>query len=250
MQCNQLTTTWHYFYYDHSGMSTIPTRILLVEDEANLATIIQESLGMRGFEVTICGHKSTGLETYYSLKPHLVILDVMLPDGDGFELARQIRNDNLQIPVIFLTSRSLPQDVVQGFESGGNDYLRKPFSLEELVIRIRALLNPQRHLFDQPPQEKYQFGKYTFTPHSGLLLFGTKQTQLTSREAALLQLLAGHKNQTVERQHLLLKIWGQHDFFTGRSLDVFITRLRKYLSGDPAVSIMNVRGIGYRLVAP
>ncbi|MBL7757658.1 MAG: response regulator, partial [Chitinophagaceae bacterium] len=121
-------------------MSTIPTRILLVEDEANLATIIQESLGMRGFEVTICGHKSTGLETYYSLKPHLVILDVMLPDGDGFELARQIRNDNLQIPVIFLTSRSLPQDVVQGFESGGNDYLRKPFSLEELVIRIRALL--------------------------------------------------------------------------------------------------------------
>lgn len=233
-------------------MSSSNGRILLVEDEANLATIIQESLAMRGFEVTICDHKSSGLSTYFSLKPELVILDVMLPDGDGFELARQIRKDDLRVPILFLTSRSLPQDVVQGFESGGNDYLRKPFSLEELVVRIKVLLHPQRNLFEQTVviQDECGFGRFRLTLHSGLLRHGDQRIQLTSREAALLHILATHKNQTVERQQLLLKIWGHHDFFTGRSLDVFITRLRKYLAADQAVSIMNIRGIGYRLVAP
>jgi len=233
-------------------MSTVATRILLVEDEENLGMIIQESLGMRGFEVTLCNRAASVLSQYFAVRPQLVILDVMLPDGDGFEIARQIRKDDMRVPILFLTSRSLPQDVVQGFESGGNDYLRKPFSLEELVIRIKVLLHPQRNLFEQavPVSDEQQFGRFHLTLHSGLLQNGQKQIQLTAREAALLHLLATHKNQTVERQHLLLKIWGQHDFFTGRSLDVFITRLRKYLSADPAVSIMNVRGIGYRLVAP
>lgn len=227
------------------------TSILFVEDELNLAEIVKESLESRGFEVTHHATATTALEAYYSHKPDIMILDVMLPDADGFALARQIRATDMDTPVIFLTAKSLPQDVVTGFESGGNDYLKKPFSMEELVVRIKALTSKSRTLFgdmtdlDAPVIIGTQ---YSFHYRRALLKHKEKNVPITAREAELLKLFLLNRNQVMDRKSILLHIWGNDDFFTGRSLDVFITRLRKYLQHDPEVRIMNIRGIGYKLI--
>jgi DNA-binding response OmpR family regulator len=225
--------------------------ILFVEDELYLAEIVKESLESRGFAVTHQATATAALESYYSRRPDVIILDVMLPDADGFAVARQIRGNDMETPIIFLTSKSLPQDVVTGFESGGNDYLKKPFSMEELVVRLKVLTNKSRTLyesaanFDQP----ITIGeKYNFQYQKALLQHGGQTIELTSREAELLRLFLLNKNQVLDRKSILLHIWGNDDFFTGRSLDVFITRLRKYLQHDPSIRIMNIRGIGYKLI--
>lgn len=227
--------------------------ILFIEDELNLAEIVRESLASRGFTIEHHPAATAALEAYYRQKPDILVLDVMLPDSDGFALARHIRKTDSDTPIIFLTSRSLPQDVVTGFESGGNDYLKKPFSMEELVVRIRALTSKGRHLFekDMAADAPVSIGPhYLFRyPHAVLIQEGTS-IALTSREAELLKLLLLNRNQVIERKTILLHIWGTDDFFAGRSLDVFITRLRKYLHRDPAVRIINIRGIGYKLVTP
>ena len=227
------------------------TTILFVEDELNLAEIVRESLESRGFDVIHHATATAALEAYYAGKPDIIILDVMLPDADGFAVARQIRGTDMETPVIFLTSKSLPQDVVTGFESGGNDYLKKPFSMEELVIRIRALISKSRTLFgsavdaDAPASIGTQ---YSFHYRLAQLKRGDKSISLTSREAELLKLFLINRNQVMDRKSILLHIWGNDDFFAGRSLDVFITRLRKYLQQDPEVRIMNIRGVGYKLI--
>ncbi|NII25322.1 response regulator transcription factor [Pseudoflavitalea sp. X16] len=226
-------------------------RILFVEDELNLAEIVRESLESRGFQVTHLATASTALEAYYNQKPDILILDVMLPDADGFALARQIRATDMDTPVIFLTSRSLPQDVVTGFESGGNDYLKKPFSMEELVVRIKALTSKSRTLFREmaDPDAPVIIGsQYAFHYRQALLKRNEVIVSLTAREAELLKLFLLNRNQVMDRKSILLHIWGNDDFFTGRSLDVFITRLRKYLQHDPEVRIMNIRGVGYKLI--
>ena len=227
-------------------------KVLLIEDEANLATVITEGLTLRGFQVSWKEGFNEGLNSYFREKPDAVVLDVMLPDGDGFQLARLIRNDSLKVPVIFLTARSLPQDVIAGFESGGNDYLKKPFSLEELIIRIRALLARNRTLIDEAPvaSQSLKLGTYEFFPNECKLIY--KQgitTILTARESQLLEILALRLNQMVERKFLLMKVWDQDDFFAGRSLDVFITRLRKHLQLDDSLRILNIRAKGYKLIA-
>lgn len=232
-------------------MSTKRT-ILFVEDELNLAEIVRESLESRGFAVTHRATASAALEAYYAQRPEIILLDVMLPDADGFAWARQVRATDMDTPILFLTAKSLPQDVVTGFESGGNDYLKKPFSMEELVVRIKALISKNRTLITPVADTTTPVSigqQYIFLYHQALLQHNGQTISLTAREAELLKLFLLNRNQVMDRKSILLHIWGNDDFFTGRSLDVFITRLRKYLRHDPAVKIMNIRGVGYKLVS-
>jgi DNA-binding response OmpR family regulator len=222
-------------------------KVLLVEDEPVLAEIVQESLQSRAFEVvhadTIAGAKAV----YYHNKPDIIVLDVMLPDGSGFDFARQIRNVDTDLPIIFLTSRSLPKDVVEGFESGGNDYLKKPFSLEELIIRIRVLLSKNRLVINKSAGVT-EIGRYRFYYPQGELNFEGNSRALTARESEILNLLIMNKNQLLNRDEVLLNLWQNNDYFSSRSLDVFITKLRRYLKEDPSVNILNIRGRGYKLI--
>lgn len=222
-------------------------KVLLVEDEPVLAEIVQESLQSRGFNVFLADTIALAKVIYYDSQPDIIVLDVMLPDGSGFDLARQIRNVDTEIPVIFLTSKSLPQDVVEGFESGGNDYLKKPFSLEELIIRIRALLSKNR-LVTNKSAGITKIGRYRFHYPQGELNFELNSRMLTTRESEILNLLIMNKSQLLNRDELLLSLWQNNDYFSSRSLDVFITKLRRYLKDDPSVSILNVRGRGYKLI--
>lgn len=225
-------------------------KVLFIEDEIALGEIIRETLELRGFQVVHHFSVRDGLTAYYTHKPDLILLDISLPDGDGYTFSRLVRQTALDTPIIFLTSRSLPQDVVTGFEQGGNDYVKKPFSIEELVIRMKALLSDKRTLLSQGVDDHQivPIGSYQFNYLQAHLQRADKQRKLTSREAELLRILLVNRNQVLERKTILLQIWGNDDFFSGRSLDVFITKLRKYLKEDPAVQIMNIRGVGYKLL--
>jgi len=231
----------------------MPT-LLLVEDELSLARIVQDSLETRGFTVHHAADGGQGWELFTALKPDLVVADVMLPVRDGFALASQIRQVDAAVPILFLTARSQPADVVQGFELGGNDYLKKPFSMEELVVRIRALLGrpPGAVSVPAPAAGPLAIGRYRFDhPQQRLALADGSQpaASLTHREAELLKCLLDQRNQVLTRTAVLQALWGSDSFFNGRSLDVFITRLRRYLRHDPQVQIVNVRGVGYKLLA-
>lgn len=231
-------------------MKNSARKILFVEDELSLAEIIKETLESRGFDVFHAASAAEGMEAYSQRRPDIILLDITLPDSDGFSFARLIRQTNMDVPILFLTSRSLPQDVVKGFESGGNDYVKKPFSIEELIVRIKALLSSNRTIFTQSSANENHFhiGKYMFNYLQAYLQKDEKKIKLTYREAELLKLLLLNRNQVLERKNILLHIWQNDDFFSGRSMDVFITKLRKYLKDDPSVQIMNVRGVGYKLL--
>lgn len=223
--------------------------IMLIEDEVTLGEIIRESLETRQFKVEHLLNGQEGLRHFYIHPPDLLILDVMLPDADGFALAREIRQTDLQTPILFLTAKSLPRYVVEGFESGGNDYLKKPFSLEELVIRIKVLLSKDRLLPGvESNTEEIQLGRIRFFTNKQMLDFSGETIRLSSRETELLKLLCLSLNRVVERKTILLKLWNDDHLFNSRSLDVYITRLRKYLSAEPKAQIINYRGIGYKLV--
>jgi DNA-binding response OmpR family regulator len=226
------------------------SKILFAEDEPALAEIVRDTLVLKGFDVIQTPNAAETINQYHKTRPDILILDVMLPDGDGFSLAKQIRQTDIHTPIIFLTSKSLPANVVEGFESGGNDYLKKPFSIEELIVRIKALLS-QNRLITPPIPEKRQaiiIGNYQFHYPEGILnLSGTRRT-LTNREAEILQMLLLNKNNMLDRNTILNTLWGNNDYFSGRSLDVFITKLRKYLKDDPSVFIINIRGQGYKLI--
>lgn len=220
-------------------------KILLAEDEPSLGQIIKESLETRNFEVLLCLDGVQAYKTYKSESPVLLVLDVMMPKKDGFTLAKEIRLEDPNIPIIFLTAKSLTEDVVQGFNIGGNDYLKKPFSMEELIVRINALLKRNKSENDSDP---IQFGKFTFNLKKQTLQIGTTIETLTHREAHLLHHLVENKNQILERSFILKKLWGDDDFFNARSMDVFITKLRKKLKADASIQIINIRGYGYKLI--
>ncbi len=221
------------------------TRILLAEDEAALGQIIKESLETRDFEVLLCENGEKAFKTYQSEAPELLVLDVMMPKKDGFTLAKEIRELDDTIPIIFLTARSQTSDVVEGFSVGGNDYLKKPFSMEELIVRIHNLLNRTK---TQRTSEILSIGGYTFNFPKQLLHYKDEENiQLTHREAHLLFHLIKNKNQVLDRSLILKKLWGTDDFFSARSMDVFITKLRKKLKKDETIQIINVRGFGYKL---
>jgi DNA-binding response OmpR family regulator len=225
-------------------------KILFTEDEPALAEIVKETLVYKGFDVY---HSSSAKETiiaYQKIQPDIIVLDVMLPDGDGFSIAKHIRKYDTCTPIIFLTSKSFPSDVVTGFESGGNDYLKKPFSMEELAIRIQALLSTNRlvRMSEAGSKNIVSVGKYVFKYPEGVLTLG-KQTQLlTGREAEILHMLVINQGKLVERNLILNNIWDSNDYFSSRSLDVFITKLRNYLREDPSILLMTIRGKGYQLL--
>lgn len=222
--------------------------ILLAEDEPALGLIIKESLETRGFQVTHCVNGTQAYQSFKKIVPHIAVLDVMMPELDGFSLAKKIRVLNDEMPILFLTAKSQTKDVLEGFNVGGNDYLKKPFSMEELIVRIHNLLSRQQ---TQQTADRYQIGNYIFNfPQQRLSFKNEESVKLTHREAHLLYHLIEKKNQVLDRTMILKKLWGNDDFFSGRSMDVFISKLRKKLSQDTAIEIVNVRGYGYKLIAP
>lgn len=225
------------------------TNILLAEDEAVLGKLIKEAMESKGFSVQWAKNGSDALQAYKKEQPDICILDVMMPGIDGFTLAKQIRAINADIPILFLTARSQTSDVLKGYESGGNDYLRKPFSLEELYLRINELLRRVKTTTGvEDIADEYKIGKYTFLPQAQLLSMGNEKIKLSNKETLLLQELVIHKNKLMERRQTLIKIWGDDNFFNGRNMDVYIAKLRKHLAADKSLSIINVRGHGFKLV--
>jgi len=221
-------------------------RILLVEDDPSLGMLMKDFLGMEGFDVVLAKDGVEGLSAYTSDYFDLCILDVMMPLMDGFTLARKIRKKNTEVPIIFLTAKSLKEDKLNGFDLGGDDYITKPFDEDELVRRINAILK-RSFKVTEDTDCKCQIGKFDFD-HSNLeLSFDGKLTRITKKEADVLILLCNSRNSLVKREEILLKVWGENDYFMGRSLDVFITKLRKHLKPDPAIKIENVHGVGFIL---
>jgi DNA-binding response OmpR family regulator len=220
--------------------------LLLAEDEPSLGQIIKESLETRGFDILLCENGEKAFEVYKTKNPKLLILDIMMPKKDGFTLAKEIRLEDADIPIIFLTSKSQTQDVVEGFHVGGNDYLKKPFSMEELIVRINNLL---QNTVLQKPHNIIKLGDYTFNFTNQTLQFkNNPSSTLTHREAHLLFHLVKNKNKVLERSLILNKLWGNDDYFSSRSMDVFITKIRKKLKEDQTIQILNVRGFGYKLI--
>lgn len=221
------------------------TKILLAEDEPALGQIVQESLQSRDYDVRLCTDGQMALTQFEKETPDILVLDVMMPKKDGFTLAKEIRAQNDDVPIIFLTAKSQTADVVEGFSIGGNDYLKKPFSVEELIVRIKNLLDRSQL---QKTADVVSIGEYTFDLPRQELRFHESVEKLTHRESHLLFNLAKNKNQVLDRSLILKKLWGDDDFFSARSMDVFITKLRKKLKEDPTVEIVNVRGYGYKLI--
>ncbi|OIQ28791.1 MAG: DNA-binding response regulator [Bacteroidetes bacterium MedPE-SWsnd-G2] len=221
-------------------------KILLAEDEPALGLIIKESLESRNFKVTLCENGELAYQQFQKSEFDILVLDVMMPKKDGFTLAKEIRQVDDTIPIIFLTAKSQTQDVVEGFTIGGNDYLKKPFSMEELIVRINNLV--QRTL-TQKTGKHYNIGAYVFDfPKQTLTYNGETLVQLTHRESHLLFHLIQNKNKVLDRSLILNKLWGNDDFFSARSMDVFISKLRKKLNKDDNIQIINVRGFGYKLI--
>jgi DNA-binding response OmpR family regulator len=226
-----------------------PIRILLLEDDTNLGILIQEHLTMQGYEVVLCADGEEGLRHFAGRQFDLCLVDVMMPKLDGFAFAESVRCRNAEIPIMFLTARSLKEDKIKGFKIGCDDYLTKPFSIEELLLRIRAILKRTRNgTAEKSLPTLFQLGKYVFDYRRQLLVLKSTHYRLTSKEAELLHLLCLNLNQTLQRETALTQIWGEESYFNSRSMDVFISRLRKYLKDDPRVEILSVHGAGFRLV--
>ncbi len=221
-------------------------KILLVEDDLNLGLIISDQLKSDGYSVTLCSDGFEAMRRFSQEKFHLCIFDVMLPKKDGFTLTQDIRKINTEIPILFLSAKGKTEDKIEGFNVGGDDYLSKPFSIEELQLRIRALL--KRVNIQIAPNETpiIEIGIFIFDSESHSLQTGNVIKSLTKKEAQILKILYKYKNQVIQREVILNSIWGQNDYFVGRSLDVFITKLRKYLREDPKIVISNIHGVGFK----
>ena len=220
-------------------------RILLVEDNETLGYVLKEYLEMKGFELIWMREGARGLNYFERHPVDLCLLDIMMPDKDGFSLAAEMRRQAPKVPLIFLTARSLKVDVLKGFSLGADDYLIKPVDEEELVARIQAVLRRSRVAEEE--DSCFHVGAYTFDPVNQKLTRQGKERQLTEREAGLLRLLCHHKGRLLPRQEVLKALWRQNDYFTRRSMDVFISRLRRYLAADPNIEIRNVYGSGFIL---
>ncbi len=224
-------------------------KILYVEDEPFLGRIVKESLESRSYQVSMVTDGAQALSVFERDKPDICVLDVMLPTKDGFSIAQEIKKINADVPIIFVTAKNQTEDVLKGFDVGGNDYLRKPFSMEELIVRITNLLNlAQKSTANKALPEIIPLGKYEFNSLRYELKFNDVVRKLSHREASLLQLLAGNKHTTVQRKDILLKLWGDDSYFNSRNLDVYITKLRDYLKEDPSIEIITIKGIGYQFV--
>jgi DNA-binding response OmpR family regulator len=226
-------------------------KILLVEDDPNLGALLQDYLQLKGkFEVVLCKDGDEGLKEFTKSDFDLLILDVMMPKKDGFTLGKEIRKMNQQVPIIFATAKAMIDDKTQAFNLGGDDYITKPFRIEELLLRINALL--KRTTTGEAKQEekptKFKIGKYEFDFMAQVISSDAGQQKLSTKEAALLRLLCLHTNEVLTREEALLNIWNDDNYFNGRSMDVFLSKIRKYLKDDPHVEIINVHGRGYKLL--
>ncbi|MGB0423708.1 MAG: response regulator transcription factor [Flavobacteriales bacterium] len=222
------------------------SKILLVEDDFNLGFVIQDLLKMNQYIVHLSKDGKEGLMQFNKESYDLCLLDVMMPKKDGFSLAKDIRKINPSMPIIFLTAKGMAEDKVEGFKSGADDYITKPFNNDEFLLRIAALLRRSKADFDSK-HDQFSIGTYTFKTNSFELDHGDTSRKLTKKEAEILKLLCKHKGQVLERELVANLVWGDDSYFVGRSMDVFITKLRKYLSDDPEVSIDNVHGVGFKL---
>ncbi|NML42081.1 response regulator transcription factor [Chitinophaga sp. G-6-1-13] len=224
-------------------------RLLLVEDETVLAGVVKETLEMKGFEVIYAADGQEGWQLYRQHQPDVCVIDVMMPRKDGLTLVQEIRATDTHTPLIFLTAKSEVQDVLKGFHAGADDYIKKPFSMEELILRIHALL--KRTLAPAAPaasQGQLRLGNYLFDYPRQELHYGGETRRLSQREADLLKMLADNVNNITSRKDMLLSIWGDDSFFNARNMDVYITRMRKYLQQDENIQIVNVRGRGFKLL--
>ena len=229
-------------------MSNNKIAVLLVEDELTLAMIIKDTLEESGFIIHTAANGEEGLRLFFEIRPDVLVADVMMPRMDGFEMVRRIRQTDKQTPVLFLTARSAINDVVEGFELGANDYLKKPFGMQELIIRIKALMGKAFTFVEQKTSSQHDIGNYKFDSVAQTLSHNGMKQELSHRESEILKRLCENRNQVVNTQDVLLDLWGDDSFFNSRSLHVFITKLRHKLSRDEQIRIVNVRGIGYKLI--
>ena len=223
-------------------------KILYVEDELFLGKIVKESLETRGFEVIMEGDGGRATDVFKKSNPDICVLDIMLPNKDGFTIADEIRELNEDVPIIFLTAKTQTEDVVKGFSTGGNDYIRKPFSMEELIVRIQNLLRNKSEDPQKIKGDNVTIGKYNFQLNRQVLSTGKEDRKLSYRESELLKLLYENREKIIDRKDILNLLWGNDSFFSSRNLDVYITKLRSYLKSDPALEIITIKGIGYRFV--
>lgn len=224
-------------------------KILLCEDDENLGMLLREYLQAKGYDTVLCPDGEAGFREFSKEKFDIAVLDVMMPKKDGFSLAKDIRQNNADIPIIFLTAKTLKEDILEGFKIGADDYITKPFSMEELVFRVEAIL---RRVRGKKSKEStlYHIGKFVFDTQKQLLTIGDKQTKLTTKENELLALLCAHANEILQRDFALKTIWIDDNYFNARSMDVYITKLRKHLRDDDQIEIINIHGKGYKLISP
>jgi DNA-binding response OmpR family regulator len=232
-------------------MENEPVKVLLAEDDKNLGQILKGYLEAKGYPTSLCVNGKEAFEMFNKKKFDFCVLDVMMPVKDGFTLAEEIRKLDKKIPILFLTAKSLQEDKLRGFDIGGDDYLTKPFSMEELLVRMKAILRriQEGGTAGEVPSE-YKLGKLLFDYNRQLLKTSEGEVKLTSKEAELLKLLCDNANQVLDRSLALNRIWQDDSYFNARSMDVYITKLRKYLKDDPRVELMNVHGVGFKLVLP
>lgn len=223
--------------------------ILLCEDDENLGLLLKEYLQAKGYDAELCLDGEAGYKAFMKGHFDLCVLDVMMPKKDGFELAAEIRQQNADVPVIFLTAKNLKEDIIKGFKIGADDYLTKPFSMDELVFRMEAIMRRVRGKKAQNVTQ-YRIGRYLFDTQRQVLTIDGEQFKLTTKESELLALLCAHANDVLQRDLALKTIWIDDNYFNARSMDVYITKLRKHLKGDPDIEINNVHGKGYRLIVP
>ncbi|MFO8235172.1 MAG: response regulator transcription factor [Bacteroidales bacterium] len=230
-------------------METEPVNILLAEDDENLGSLLKEYLNAKGYHTYLYPHGVAAFDGFKSNSFELCIIDIMMPKMDGFTLARKIREINGEIPFIFLTAKTMKEDVIKGFSIGADDYITKPFSMEELLYRIQAILRRTLNNGSGESTEAiYQVGRYSFDANKQLLEIDSYSKKLTTKESELLRLLCEHKNRMLDRNYALRSIWEDDSYFNARSMDVYITKLRKYLKKDPSVQILNIHGKGYKLI--
>ena len=224
-------------------------KILLCEDDENLGMLLREYLQAKGYQAVLCQDGEVGYREFAKGKFDIAVLDVMMPKTDGFTLAQEIRQANTEIPIIFLTARALKDDILEGFKIGADDYITKPFSMEELVLRIEAILR-RVHGKKAKDATVFRIGRFVFDAQKQLLTIGEKQTKLTTKENELLALLCAHSNEILQRDFALKTIWIDDNYFNARSMDVYITKLRKHLKDDDQIEIINIHGKGYKLIVP
>ena len=224
-------------------------KVLLTEDDPNLGMLLQEYLNAKGFDTDLARNGEEGIKMFIEKGNYdMCISDVMMPKKDGFSLAKEIRMKDKEIPIIFLTAKSMKEDTIQGFKVGADDYITKPFSMEELLMRMKAIFRRINKQESDVPTNTFQIGEYSFDAQTNTLAHNGSQNKLTTKESELLKLLCQNKNQSVSRSFALKLIWGDDSYFNARSMDVYITKLRKHLKDDPSLQIMNMHGEGFKLI--